>query len=225
MQIATHAALKQGVPALIFSLEMPHRQLVTRMICGEARIDMARLRQGHLGERDFERLEAATQRIGQAPIFINDQGSIDMSGIRSVARRYRQREGIGLIVVDYLQLIECEDQENRVQQISAISRGLKLLARELDLPIIALSQLSRAVESRPNKRPMLSDLRESGAIEQDADLVMFIYRDDYYNPHSEKAGIAEIIVAKQRNGPVGTAELQFHAAHVRFNDLTLDHLQ
>jgi replicative DNA helicase len=144
--------------------------------------------------------------------------------LRSRARRLMAEHGLGLIIIDYLQLMSGSNKtagggENRQQEISAISRGLKALARELDVPVLVLSQLSRAVESRPNKRPMLSDLRESGAIEQDADLVMFIYRDEYYDQQSEKQGIAEIIIGKQRNGPVGTAELQFHSAHVRFNDL------
>ncbi len=223
LTIAQHAALKENVPVGIFSLEMPAIQLVTRIITAEARIDMNRLRQGQLSERDFQRLVDVAGRISEAPIYIDDTPDLTLLELRARARRLAAQYQLGLIVVDYLQLMSgaagSVKSENRQQEIAAISRGLKSLARELDLPVVALSQLSRAVESRPNKRPMLSDLRESGSIEQDADLVLFIYRDEYYNPHSEKAGIAEIIVGKQRNGPTGTVELQFHAAHVRFNDL------
>ncbi|HFB39005.1 MAG TPA: replicative DNA helicase [Oceanithermus sp.] len=223
LTIAQHVALKEQIPVGIFSLEMPAIQLVTRIITSEARIDMNRLRQGNLSEKDFQRLVDVAGRIAEAPIYIDDTPDLSLLELRARARRLAAQHKLGLIVVDYLQLMSgaagSVKSENRQQEIAAISRGLKSLARELDIPVIALSQLSRAVESRPNKRPMLSDLRESGSIEQDADLVLFIYRDDYYNPHSDKAGIAEIIVGKQRNGPTGTVELQFHAAHVRFNDL------
>ena len=223
LTIAQHVALKEQIPVGIFSLEMPAIQLVTRIITSEARIDMNRLRQGNLSEKDFQRLVDVAGRIAEAPIYIDDTPDLSLLELRARARRLAAQHKLGLIVVDYLQLMSgaagSVKSENRQQEIAAISRGLKSLARELDIPVIALSQLSRAVESRPNKRPMLSDLRESGSIEQDADLVLFIYRDEYYNPHSDKAGIAEIIVGKQRNGPTGTVELQFHAAHVRFNDL------
>lgn len=207
----------------IYSLEMPAAQLVLRMMCSEARIDMNRVRLGQLSDRDFSRLVDVAGRLSEAPIFIDDTPDLTLMELRARARRLRSQHNVGLIIIDYLQLMSGpgggQKGENRQQEIAAISRGLKALARELGVPVIALSQLSRAVEARPNKRPMLSDLRESGSIEQDADLVMFIYRDEYYNPHSEKAGIAEIIVGKQRNGPTGTVELQFHAQHVRFNDL------
>ncbi len=223
LTIAQHAALKEKVPVGIFSLEMPAIQLVTRIITAEARIDMNRLRQGQLSERDFQRLVDVAGRISEAPIYIDDTPDLTLLELRARARRLAAQYDLGLIIVDYLQLMSgaagSSKSENRQQEIAAISRGLKGLARELEVPVVALSQLSRAVESRPNKRPMLSDLRESGSIEQDADLVLFIYRDEYYNPHSDKAGIAEIIIGKQRNGPTGTVELQFHAAHVRFNDL------
>ncbi|KGQ22370.1 replicative DNA helicase [Thermus filiformis] len=225
LTIAQHAALKDGVPVAIYSLEMPASQLVLRMLCSEARIDMNRVRQGALSDRDFTRLVDVAGRLSEAPIFIDDSPDLTLMELRARARRLKAREKIGLVVIDYLQLISSpsgKNGENRQQEIAAISRGLKGLARELSVPVLALSQLSRAVESRPNKRPMLSDLRESGSLEQDADLVMFIYRDEYYNPHSEKAGVAEIIVGKQRNGPTGTVELQFHAQHVRFNDLAKD---
>jgi replicative DNA helicase len=227
LTIAQNVALREGTAVAIFSLEMPAVQLVTRMMCSEARIDMNRLRQGQLNDRDFARLVDVAGKLSESPILIDDTSDLTLMDLRSRARRLMARQKLGLIVIDYLQLMSGPSAsrnggENRQQEIAAISRGLKGLARELDLPVVALSQLSRAVEARPNKRPMLSDLRESGSIEQDADLVMFIYRDEYYNPHSEKAGVAEIIIGKQRNGPIGTAELQFHAAHVRFNDLAKD---
>lgn len=228
LTVAQNAALREGSSVAIFSLEMPAVQLVTRMLCSEARIDMNRLRQGQLTDRDFARLVDVAGKIAEAPILIDDSADITLLELRSRARRLMNQHKLGLIVVDYLQLMSGpgsgKNGENRQQEIAAISRGLKGLARELNIPVIAISQLSRAVEARPNKRPMLSDLRESGSIEQDADLVMFIYRDDYYNQHSEKAGIAEIIVGKQRNGPTGTTELQFHAQHVRFNDLARDNI-
>jgi len=219
LSIALNVA-RRGQAVAIFSLEMPAVQLVTRMLCSEARIDMSRLRQGQLLDRELSRLADAAGRMAEARLLIDDTPSLTLMELRARARRLHSEHRLGLIVVDYLQLLSGSlSGENRQQEIAAISRGLKGLARELDVAVIALSQLSRAVEARPNKRPMLSDLRESGAIEQDSDLVLFIYRDEYYNPHSEQAGIAEVIVGKQRNGPTGTAELQFHAAHVRFNDL------
>jgi len=229
LTIAQNVALRENLPVAIFSLEMPAIQLVTRMLCSEARVDMNRLRQGSLIDRDFSRLADVAGRLAEAPILIDDTSDLTLMELRARARRLHSQHSLGLVVIDYLQLMSGpgggkNGGENRQQEIAQISRGLKGLARELGVPVIALSQLSRAVEARPNKRPMLSDLRESGSIEQDADLVMFIYRDDYYNPHSEKAGIAEIIVGKQRNGPTGTAELQFHAQHVRFNDLAKDEI-
>jgi replicative DNA helicase len=226
LTIAQNAALKEGVGVGIYSMEMPAAQLTLRMMCSEARIDMNRVRLGQLTDRDFSRLVDVASRLSEAPIYIDDTPDLTLMELRARARRLVSQNQVGLIIIDYLQLMSGpgsgKSGENRQQEIAAISRGLKALARELGVPIIALSQLSRAVEARPNKRPMLSDLRESGSIEQDADLVMFIYRDEYYNPHSEKAGIAEIIVGKQRNGPTGTVELQFHASHVRFNDLARD---
>ncbi|WP_337867783.1 replicative DNA helicase [Meiothermus sp.] len=229
LSMAQNVALRDGGSVAVFSLEMPAVQLVTRMLCSEARIDMNRLRQGQLTDRDFSRLVDVAGRISEASILIDDTSDMTLMELRARARRLHAQHRLGLIVIDYLQLMSGPSSnknggENRQQEIAQISRGLKGLARELNIPVVALSQLSRAVESRPNKRPMLSDLRESGSIEQDADLVMFIYRDEYYNPHSEKAGIAEIIVGKQRNGPTGVAELQFHAQHVRFNDLAKDEI-
>ena len=226
LTVGQNVALRSKHAVAIFSLEMPGIQLVTRMLCSEARIDMSRLRQGDLNDRDFARLVDAAGRVAEAPIYIDDSPDLNLLELRARARRLQSKHPLGLIIIDYLQLmsgsLSGRNGENRQQEIAAISRGLKSLARELEMPIIALSQLSRAVEARPNKRPMLSDLRESGSIEQDADLVMFIYRDEYYNAHSEKAGIAELIIGKQRNGPTGMVELQFHAQHVRFNDLAHD---
>jgi len=223
LTIAQNVALRDKVPVAIFSLEMPAIDLVLRMLSSEARVDMNRIRQAQLSDRDYDRLVKAAGRIYDAPVFIDDTPGLTLMEVRARARRLAVHHDVKLIVIDYMQLMSggqsSKNGENRQQEIAAISRGLKGLARELEVPVVALSQLSRAVESRPNKRPMLSDLRESGSIEQDADLVLFIYRDDYYNDHSEKAGIAEIIIGKQRNGPIGTVELQFHAAHVRFNDL------
>ena len=222
LSMGLNAALRGDVSVGIFSLEMSAVQLVTRMLCSEARVDMSRVRNGQLSDRDFQRLADTAGRMSEARIFIDDNPDLTVMELRSRARRLTAEHDLGLLVIDYLQLMSAgtrSTSENRQQEISTISRGLKALARELDIPVLVLSQLSRAVESRPNKRPMLSDLRESGAIEQDADLVMFIYRDEYYDPQSEKHGIAEVIIGKQRNGPTGTLELQFHNAHVRFNDL------
>jgi replicative DNA helicase len=222
LSMALNAALRDSVSVGIFSLEMSAVQLVTRMLCSEARVDMSRVRNGQLSDRDFQRLADTAGRMSEARVFIDDNPDLTVMELRSRARRLTAEHDLGLLVVDYLQLMSAGTRstgENRQQEISAISRGLKALARELDIPVLVLSQLSRAVEGRPNKRPMLSDLRESGAIEQDADLVMFIYRDEYYDQQSEKHGIAEVIIGKQRNGPTGTLELQFHNSHVRFNDL------
>ena len=223
LTIALNVALREKQPVGIFSLEMSALQLVTRMLCSEARVDMSRVRNGQLSDRDFQRLADSAGRMSEAKIFIDDAADMTVMELRARARRLKSEHKLGLIIVDYLQLMtgsgRIGSSENRQQEISAISRGLKALSRELDTPVLVLSQLSRAVESRPNKRPMLSDLRESGAIEQDADLVMFIYRDEYYDAQSDKQGIAEIILGKQRNGPVGSLDLQFHNSHVRFNDL------
>ena len=223
LTVAQNVALRDKVPVAIFSLEMPALDLVLRMLSSEARVDMNRIRQAQLSDRDYDRLVKAAGRIYDAPVFIDDTPGLTLMEVRARARRLAVHHDVKLIVIDYMQLMSggqsSKNGENRQQEIAAISRGLKSLARELEVPVVALSQLSRAVENRPNKKPMLSDLRESGSIEQDADLVVFIFREDYYNEHSEKAGIAEIIVGKQRNGPIGTVELQFHAAHVRFNDL------
>jgi len=224
LSIAQNVALRGEKTVAVFSLEMPSVQLALRMLCSEARVDMNRIRSGQLNERDFERLAHAAGRLAEAPMVIDDEPDLTLNALRSKLRRITAQHGqLGLVVIDYLQLMSGGKShggsDNRQQEISTISRGLKGLARELEVPVIVLSQLSRAVEQRPNHRPMLSDLRESGAIEQDADIVMFIYRDEYYNKETDQQGIAEIIIGKQRNGPVGTVKLQFHSAHVRFNDL------
>ena len=223
LTIGMNAALREGQTVGIFNLEMSGVQLVMRMLCSEARVDMSRVRNGQLSDRDFQRLADTAGKMSDVKLFIDDTADMTVMELRSRARRLMAEHGLGLVIIDYLQLMSGSGRsgagENRQQEISTISRSLKALARELDIPVLVLSQLSRAVESRPNKRPMLSDLRESGAIEQDADLVMFIYRDEYYDKNSEKQGVAEIIIGKQRNGPVGEVELQFHNAHVRFNDL------
>ncbi len=227
LSIAQNISVRYNKAVAVFSLEMPASQLVLRMMCAEARVDMNRVRQGALNEKDFERLVNAAGKLSEAPLFIDDASDLTVTELRSKSRRLMAEKDLHLIVIDYMQLMSGSGTskgggENRQQEISTISRGLKSLARELNIPVVVLSQLSRQVEQRPNHRPMLSDLRESGAIEQDADLVSFIYRDEYYHKDSEKQGIAEIIIGKQRNGPVGTVELQFHSQHVRFNDLAKD---
>ncbi|MDH7577351.1 MAG: replicative DNA helicase [Bacillota bacterium] len=220
LNIAQNVALKARVPVGVFSLEMAGDQVVQRLLCAEALVDQQRLRTGFLTEDDWPRLIRAANRLAEAPIFIDDTPAISLLELRSKARRLKIEHQIGFLVIDYLQLMQTGRRvENRVQEISEISRFLKSLARELDIPVLALSQLSRAVEQRGDRIPLLSDLRESGSLEQDSDVVMFIYRDDYYNPHSEKKGIAEIIVAKQRNGPVGTVELAFLKEFTKFVNL------
>jgi replicative DNA helicase len=221
LNIALRAALEEKVPVAIFSLEMSKDQLVERMLCEHARIDAQRMHRAQLSDAEFERLANALGPLGQAPVFIDDSASMDELTLLTKARRIKVREQIGMIVVDYLQLMHGRsrgDESNRVQEVSAISRALKSIARELKLPVIAISQLSRAPEARNDKRPLLSDLRESGSIEQDADAVMFVFRPEYYK-HDEKPGIAEIIVAKHRNGPTGTIELRFRKELTRFENL------
>ncbi|MGN8647631.1 replicative DNA helicase [Gracilibacillus sp. HCP3S3_G5_1] len=221
LNIAQNVAIKTNENVAIFSLEMGADQLVNRMICAEGNIDAQRLRTGSLEEEDWGRLSMAMGSLSNAGIFIDDTPGIRVSEIRSKCRRLKQEHGLGMILIDYLQLIQgsAGSQENRQQEVSEISRSLKGLARELNVPLIALSQLSRGVESRQDKRPMMSDLRESGSIEQDADIVGFLYRDDYYDKESEKQNIIEIILAKQRNGPVGTVELAFVKEYNKFVDL------
>src|SRR5947207_1477379 len=219
--VATNLAVREERPVAIFTLEMSKSEVTQRFMCSEAKVESQRLRTGKLAADDWPRLTAACDRLAKAPIYVDDTGSITMMEIRSKARRLKSREpNLGLIVVDYLQLMTSgASVENRVQEVSQISRQLKVLARDLDVPILAMSQLSRAVEQRHDKRPILSDLRESGSIEQDADLVMFIYRDEYYNDESDQQGIAEVHLAKHRNGPTDTVKLSFLKRYAKFADL------
>ena len=221
MNIAQNAAISKNTPVAIFSLEMSKSQLVQRMLCSEARVDAHNLRKGRLAESDWPTLSMAAGRLSSAPIFIDDSASATSLEIKAKARRLKAQHDLGLIIIDYMQLMQNSSRaENRQQEISEISRSLKSLARELNVPVIAVSQLSRAVEQRIERRPRLSDLRESGAIEQDADLVIFIYREEYYKPKTEKKGTAEIIISKQRNGPTGTIDLAFIKEYAKFENLT-----
>jgi replicative DNA helicase len=219
--MAHGAAITHQKTVGIFSLEMSAEQLVQRLLSMETGVDSHRLRLGQIDDGEWDRISRAFGRLAEASIFIDDQAGASIMDVRSKARRLQAEHGLDLVIIDYLQLMSGRRSENRVQEISEISRGLKGLARELNVPVLALSQLSRAVESRSDHRPMLSDLRESGAIEQDADIVLFIYREDKYEEDSEKKGIAEIIVAKHRNGPVGSINLRFFERTARFADLEL----
>ena len=229
LDIARQVGVHSKVPVGIFSLEMGSDQLVDRMIAAQAGVDLWRLRTGKLSSEgpnnDFERISDAMGVLAQAPIFIDDTGSLNILEMRTMARRLQAEHNLGLIIVDYLQLMEGRSRsgDNRVQEISEISRGLKQLARELNIPIIALSQLSRAVESRPDQMPKLSDLRESGSIEQDADVVMFLYREDRVRPDTPNKNIADIIIAKHRNGPVGKIQLYFEDNSTTFKSLEKIH--
>jgi len=222
LNIAQEVGIRRKKPVCVFSLEMSKEQLVQRMLCSEAEIDSNRLRTGHMHAEDWSKLAKAMADMGDCPIFIDDSPGASVTDIRAKCRRLcMEQKDLGLVIIDYLQLMEGSGSKklDRVQEISQISRGLKNLARELKTPIIALSQLSRAVEARQNKKPMLSDLRESGSIEQDADIVMFIYREEYYEPDNvDKKGKAEIIVSKQRNGPVGNVELLFQGSITKFKN-------
>ena len=221
MGIAYNAAVQINKPVAVFSLEMSKEQLVQRMLCAEAMVDQHKIRTGAINDEDWGKLTQKASEIAKLPIFIDDSGILTVRQLRSKARRLHMEKGLGLIVIDYLQLMQGSGRtENRQQEIANISRSLKALAKEISVPILALAQLSRSVEQRQDKRPIMSDLRESGSLEQDADLVMFIYRDEYYNPDTEKIGIAEIIVAKQRNGPTGVVELAFLKEYTKFMTMT-----
>ena len=223
LNIAEHLAIKEKIPVGIFSLEMSSEQLVMRLLCSEARIDSHRLRMGYIKSSEFAELAIVAGYLSEAPVYIDDSAGITMMELRAKARRLKAEVNVGCIFVDYLQLVTVrESYENRQQQISVISRNLKSLAKELEVPVIVLSQLSRAVESRGgDRRPMLSDLRESGAIEQDADTVLMLYRPEFYEgEESEHAGMAEVIIAKQRNGPTGTIKLAFLKEYTRFERLS-----
>jgi replicative DNA helicase len=227
LNIAQNVAVRSKQVVAIFSLEMSASQLVQRIICAEANVDAGRMRNGQLEGDDWEKLTMAIGTLSEAEIFIDDTPAISVAEIRAKCRRLKKEKGLGIVLVDYLQLISGRSKsgENRQQEVSEISRTLKQIARELEVPVIALSQLSRSVEQRNDKKPMLSDLRESGSIEQDADIVAFLYRDDYYNPDSEKKNIIEIIISKQRNGPVGTVELVFLKNINKFVSLDRKHTE
>jgi replicative DNA helicase len=218
--IAQYVTVELQRPAVIFSLEMSKAEIVDRMLSSEARIDSFKIRTGRLDDTDWASLSDAMGRLADAPLFIDDTAAITLMEIRAKCRRLKQRHGLELVVVDYLQLMQSHRRvENRVQEVSEISRGLKMIAKELDLPVLALSQLSRQPESRTDKRPQLSDLRESGSIEQDADLVGFIYRDEIYDKESAERGVAELIIAKHRNGPTGVVKLAFLDHLTKFANL------
>ena len=221
LNIATNAALRANVPVAIFSLEMSKDQLVNRMLCSEAMVDSNKVRTGKLDEEDWTKLAEAIGPLSEAGVYIDDTPGISVMEIRTKCRKLKMEKNIGLVVIDYLQLISGSNKRNgsREQEISEISRSLKVLAKELNVPVIALSQLSRAVEQRDDHRPMLSDLRESGAIEQDADIVTFLYRDDYYNKESAEKDIAEVIIAKQRGGSTGTVKLYWMGNYTKFVNL------
>jgi len=219
LTIASHVAIETKIPVALFSLEMSKEQLVRRFLCAEARVDAHKLRTGYLKDSDWPELTRAAQRLSEAPIFIDDSPILTPLELRAKARRLKSREKIQLIIVDYLQLMHCHGRvESRQQEISQISRSLKALARQLNVPLVALSQLSRAVESRTDHRPQLSDLRESGAIEQDGDVISFLYREELYNHTPENDGVAELIIGKQRNGPVGAFKLTFLKEFTRFEN-------
>ena len=225
LNIAVNVGVNAKVPVAIFNLEMSKKQVVNRMLCSEAMVDSNKVRTGKMEEEDWIKLATALGPLSEAPIYIDDTPGISIMEIRAKCRKLKLEKDIGLIVIDYLQLIQGSNKRNssREQEISEISRSLKILAKELDVPVIALSQLSRAVEQRQDHRPMLSDLRESGAIEQDADIVMFLYRDDYYNPDTEKKNIAEVIMAKHRGGSTGTTELLWMGSYTKFVNIDRYH--
>ena len=221
LNIATNASVRAKVPVAVFSLEMSKDQLVNRILCSEAMVDSNKVRTGKLEENDWTKLAESIGPLSEAEIYIDDTPGISVTEIRAKCRKLKLEKNIGMVVIDYLQLVQGSNKRNgsREQEISEISRSLKILAKELNVPVIALSQLSRAAEQRPDHRPMLSDLRESGAIEQDADIVMFLYRDDYYNEDSEKKDIAEVIIAKHRGGSTGTVELLWLGNYTKFVNL------
>jgi|YelNatPaOPRAMG01_1025707.scaffolds.fasta_scaffold11865_3 replicative DNA helicase len=223
ISIAEYVGVVEKIPLAFFSLEMSKEQLAQRMLCAHARVDAHKVRTGYLSSSDWPKLTAAAGKLSEAPIFIVDTPAISALELRAKARRLKMQHNIGLLIIDYLQLMRGSSRaENRQQEISEISRSLKALARELNIPVVAISQLSRAVEARADHRPQLSDLRESGAIEQDADLVILLLREEYYNPTEENEGIAEAIIAKQRNGPVGSVKLAFIKEYMRFDNLILE---
>ncbi|HWH15675.1 MAG TPA: replicative DNA helicase, partial [Miltoncostaeaceae bacterium] len=222
LSIAEHVALREAQSVALFSLEMSGEELVQRMLGSVAMVDVTRLRNGRLAAEDWPRVTRAADQLAKAKLFIDDSEGLTIGEMRTKARRLKSREGLGLVLIDYIQLMEGgagRRDENRVQELSTISRGLKMLARDLDVPIIVLSQLNRSPDARNDKRPMLSDLRESGAIEQDADMVLMIYRDEYYNPDSQEQGVAEVNLAKHRNGPTDRVKLAFMGKYAKFGNI------
>jgi replicative DNA helicase len=223
LNIATYAAIHARVPVAIFNLEMSKDQLVNRILASEVLIDSQKMRTGKLEDEDWKKIAQGLGPISEAPLYIDDTPGISITEIRAKCRRLKLEKGLGLVIIDYLQLLQGRGKsESRQVEVSEMSRSLKILAKELNIPIVTCSQLSRAPEQRTDHRPMLSDLRESGAIEQDADIVMFLYRDDYYNPDTDKINIAEIIVAKQRSGSTGTVELKYMGQYTKFTNLKKD---
>lgn len=223
LNLAQHAALRSGKKVAIFSLEMSKEQLAYKLLCAEANVDMLKLRTGNLDDKDWENIARASGPLAAAKIFIDDTAGVSVMEMRSKCRRLKMEHGIDMIIIDYLQLMSGSNPENRQQEVSEISRSIKAIAKEMQCPVLALSQLSRAPEQRADHRPMLSDLRESGSIEQDADLVMFLYRDEYYNKETEDKNMAECIIAKQRNGPVGTVKLAWLGQYSKFGNLDVVH--
>ena len=223
LNMAQYAALKKKVPTAVFSLEMSKESLVMRMLTSEGRINGNRIRAGMLKDSDWPKLARACGQLAESPVYIDDSGGMGIMEMRSKCIRLHQEKGLGLVMIDYLQLMSGKGgNEGREREISEISRGLKVLAKDLNIPVVALSQLNRSLEQRQDKRPMMSDLRESGAIEQDADLIVFVYRDEYYNEDSPDKGIAEVIIGKQRNGATGTVKLKFFKDFVKFDNLSLE---
>lgn len=225
LNLAQYAALRSSKSVVIFSLEMSKEQLVQKLLCAEANIDMVSFRTGNLEDKDWESIAKASGPLGAAKIFIDDTAGVTVMEMRSKCRRIKIEHGIDMILIDYLQLMSGSGSESRQQEVSEISRSIKALAKEMNCPVIALSQLSRAPEQRADHRPMLSDLRESGSIEQDADVVMFLYRDEYYNKETEDKNVAEVIIAKQRNGPTGTVKLAWLGQYSKFGRLDVIHQQ
>lgn len=225
LNIAEHAALKEGKSVVIFSLEMSKEQLAYKLLCSQASVDMLSLRTGQLEDKDWENIAKAAGPLSSAKIYIDDTAGVSIMEMRSKCRKLKIEYGVDLILIDYLQLMSGSGEESRQQEVSEISRNIKAIAKEMKCPVIALSQLSRAPEQRADHRPMLSDLRESGSIEQDADLVMFLYRDEYYNKETEDKNVGECIIAKQRNGPVGTVKLAWLGQYSRFGNLDLSDIE
>ena len=223
VNIAENAAIAKGIPVAIFSMEMSAEQLTLRLISSLGRVNQSHLRTGNFNDEDWSRIQGALSQLSGAPIFVDESPALTPTEVRARARRLKREHNIGLIVVDYLQLMQVTGtKENRATEISEISRSLKALAKELKVPVVALSQLNRAVEQRTDKKPVMSDLRESGAIEQDSDLILLIYREEVYDPNTTRRGVADIIIAKQRNGPIGEVQLTFLGEYTRFENLVAE---